>query len=1089
MARYNNEEVYIPKTTPSANDTFLVNDSESFEELETSYNSSSLKKTKTISLGSIVSLAANDLGINVETDIIISIADITLNNNIITIPENAFWRINTIVYSNNLIVETTIVPTASGKNRTDLLVANENNNFDLITGIESEGIAIAPNLPNNTLLVTLIQVTDIGIINVPTPITGLSYVLQAETYPTSVGLVGTEILILNSISSTINVVEHEGQIDSLLSGNEYLRLGKVYYFKNSSSSPLTLKHLGVGGNIKFSFPNDTDFLLQPKEVVSFAYNRVGNTNAKLDFIGRIENEDLVTSVNGQTGAVVIPDAPVQSVNGQTGAVVIPDAPVQSVNGQTGAVVIPDAPVQSVNGQTGVVVIPDAPVQSVNGQTGVVVIPDAPVQSVNGQTGVVVIDAIPLSGTTLGNPVTGNIEIVVPLTDFYNPIISTDSNGNSVAKIVQSDDNFGYLLIDDGQTITVFGDRIIRSTSPLNGNSTSFLFFDHVEGLILLYIANDGSILKRGLSGAQNYSPNITDLDYTQKIYVDTATQWENVSGAIRNKANKQVVIKSVNGEILTLKNILDQTIFRVNDSGRVILANNMQATSFDTNGSFRSLNGLIAFTVESAGNAGFKSNKRINYETDLSATFTDRSLVDKGYTDSKVSLSDKNLSYGQAYLDNFRNRILNDLGTSHPSQSAYTLAELKKNDLLNKASLIITPSATKASKLYAIKPQNGNGDLTVVRNTTATRVNEDGFIESVAANVPRIDYTDGEASILVESQRTNLLTNSEELQNVSASVTVTRDYYNSPSNIINADSYLIKNTNSAHQIFEEPLIGGFSTNEIVTISAFVKKNGNYSSVFLGSRNGQMLAKFDLNTGTVVSTESSVILATITPFQNGFYRITNTYTFTNPIGNGFLYENLIFESTNAYLGDGVSRFGVWGFQLEQGSNATSYIPTVGSTVTRNADVISQTGISNLINSVEGALFADIQFFNGLGNIRAINISNGNNNNRIGFYGHPSVANRIDFVISSGGATSTINYDGVNLTNRNKVLIRYSGTTFTAFVNGIQSASQTFTPFTANFLNRIGFDYGEDILRYEGKINSLQLYKTALTDAECITLTTL
>jgi hypothetical protein len=117
----------------------------------------------------------------------------------------------------------------------------------------------------------------------------------------------------------------------------------------------------------------------------------------------------------------------------------------------------------------------------------------------------------------------------------------------------------------------------------------------------------------------------------------------------------------------------------------------------------------------------------------------------------KTSLATlNNLAYGQAYLDNYRSRILNDLGTSHPSDSAFVLADLKKNDLLNKASLIITPSATKASKLFAIKPQNGNGDLTAVRNTTATRVNEDGFIESVAANVPRIDYT-GESQ-----QRTNL---------------------------------------------------------------------------------------------------------------------------------------------------------------------------------------------------------------------------------------------------------------------------------------------------------------------------------------------
>ena len=44
--------------------------------------------------------------------------------------------------------------------------------------------------------------------------------------------------------------------------------------------------------------------------------------------------------------------------------------------------------------------------------------------------------------------------------------------------------------------------------------------------------------------------------------------------------------------------------------------------------------------------------------------------------------------------------------------------------LLDKASLVITPNATKASKLYSVIPSDGSGDMTVVRATTATRVNE-----------------------------------------------------------------------------------------------------------------------------------------------------------------------------------------------------------------------------------------------------------------------------------------------------------------------------------------------------------------------------
>jgi hypothetical protein len=81
--------------------------------------------------------------------------------------------------------------------------------------------------------------------------------------------------------------------------------------------------------------------------------------------------------------------------------------------------------------------------------------------------------------------------------------------------------------------------------------------------------------------------------------------------------------------------------------------------------------------------------------------------------------------------------------------------------LLSEASFLITPNGYKASKLYAAIPTNGDGDMTFTRATTATRVDENDLISSVASNVPRIDYTGGGCpSILLEPQRTNIVLNS-----------------------------------------------------------------------------------------------------------------------------------------------------------------------------------------------------------------------------------------------------------------------------------------------------------------------------------------
>ena len=48
--------------------------------------------------------------------------------------------------------------------------------------------------------------------------------------------------------------------------------------------------------------------------------------------------------------------------------------------------------------------------------------------------------------------------------------------------------------------------------------------------------------------------------------------------------------------------------------------------------------------------------------------------------------------------------------------------------LLSEASFLVTPNGYKEDKLYAAIPTNGNGDMTVTRATTATRVDENGLV-------------------------------------------------------------------------------------------------------------------------------------------------------------------------------------------------------------------------------------------------------------------------------------------------------------------------------------------------------------------------
>jgi hypothetical protein len=453
-----------------------------------------------------------------------------------------------------------------------------------------------------------------------------------------------------------------------------------------------------------------------------------------------------------------------------------------------------------------------------------------------------------------------------------------------------------------------------------------------------------------------------------------------------------------------------------------------------------------------------------------------------------------NLAYGQAYLDNYRSRILNDLGTSHPSDSAFVLADLKKNNLLNKASLIITPSATKASKLFAIKPQNGNGDLTAVRNTIATRVNEDLIIESVAANVPRIDYTDGEASILIEPQRTNLFSYSEQFDNsywAKNRATILVNNTTSPEGIFTADK-LIEDTSLNTHFINRNIS---NSNSLLSFSIFAKKgerNFLYLNAFATAPNNfsyNPSAYFNLNNGTVGNVSN--VNATMEDFGNGWYRCTLNFTSIfnqSSSAVGIYIYSAISNGNNNYQGDGASGLFIWGAQIEQGSNASSYIPTVASAVTRNAEVISKTGISDLIGQSEGTIFLEAEIQKRNSNDFYIAISNGNSLSEAIHLNQPSSGN-INVLFRTAGLTPTINVLSANWNvGINKIVITYTLTLGKIFINGAIKGTVPLTALpTCNKLSLASRPDSPGGLIGFGAYKRAELYKTALTDAECVTLT--
>ena len=157
--------------------------------------------------------------------------------------------------------------------------------------------------------------------------------------------------------------------------------------------------------------------------------------------------------------------------------------------------------------------------------------------------------------------------------------------------------------------------------------------------------------------------------------------------------------------------------------------------------------------------------------------------------------------------------------------------------LLNKATLITTPTAHSNGTLHSIKG-GAVADFDVVRGSAATRVNAEGLIESVATNIPRIDYTTGEGVVLLEPQSTNLVTHSDDFSNaswqkqqsgISTIPTVTSNFSISPSGIQDADRVIFNlNGGTTSNDFSQITLGTAVYTGDATNYVYIKSNTNDS---------------------------------------------------------------------------------------------------------------------------------------------------------------------------------------------------------------------------------------------------------------------
>jgi len=280
-----------------------------------------------------------------------------------------------------------------------------------------------------------------------------------------------------------------------------------------------------------------------------------------------------------------------------------------------------------------------------------------------------------------------------------------------------------------------------------------------------------------------------------------------------------------------------------------------------------------------------------------------------------------------------------------------------------------TPSAYKAGKTYTAIPNVDAADLSISRASSATRINEDGLIEVMGDNVPRMDYTDGGCPVLLaEQQAENLIeySNSPTSPNWenNGTATVTLDTDISPDGSVNAST-----VSGATGV-------SFRTNNInVNLSGFNNNDDVCSSVWLkskGATNVRLIQRSD--DGNLV-------------FQD--FNITNDwarYYTTRNVG--------LFTNTQFLIGGSDGDFLFYEAQTEIGIKPSSNIPTNGATAIRLSDDSIQTGdISQYIDSSNFTLefTAKFSYLNDY-----ISVSNGDGANSVRIFGETNTVFRANYL---------------------------------------------------------------------------------------------
>ena len=426
-------------------------------------------------------------------------------------------------------------------------------------------------------------------------------------------------------------------------------------------------------------------------------------------------------------------------------------------------------------------------------------------------------------------------------------------------------------------------------------------------------------------------------------------------------------------------------------------------------------------------------------------------------------------------------------------------------------SLILVPARFKTGKLYTpVATTSGglvlgaSGDFNVTRATTATRFNSAGLIESVASGIPRLDYytsggTAGCPALLVEPSAANLAYNST---NTTTSWTLGANLSSGYVDVIGVSGNTLSVITSGSNIGSTPGRLTRTSNETMvsgttyTFSFLMKKTGThtiggYYIATLGTPDigGGFDVSGSFSSGSFYNSGVTNRIRRVEQWGTNVYRCSETFTATASgaiLGVFFAPLAAVNSFNNPAVGAGIAFAAP---QLEVGSIPTSFIPTLGSQVTRNAEVITLSGaVSGCIGQTEGTLYAEVDARNFISEAKILAISDGTVTNAIRLTLEST--NLIRGRVRVGGTTQAQFTTSALTSGIYKIALAYKANDFAMYVNGSQVGTDD-TSGTVPACSQVFLGKQESVAVAEflnDRIRAAALYTTRLTNPELAALTT-